>query len=278
VTKLEYTFKTDTLFKMLFVKHPDLLKRLVCELVGIRLNRIGEFIITNPEIPPESFGEKFCRLDINMTVDGQRVDLEIQVRNEGDYPERVLYHWAREYSSALPEGGDYIDLPKTMIVSIINFDLFDCKEYHSIFQPLEITRHTSLSDKMSLYFFELNKLPKDINADDMLLLWLKLFKADTEEELAKIEATEVPIMKQAIKAYHKITAASEFREMERLRSLARHNEAAALRHARDEGREEESKKWQNVVADKDAELADKDVKLADKDAEIARLREQLKKK
>ena len=278
MTKLEYTFKTDTLFKMLFVKHPDLLKRLVCELVGIRLNSIGEFIITNPEIPPESFGEKFCRLDINMTVDGQRVDLEIQVRNEGDYPERVLYHWAREYSSALPEGGDYIDLPKTMIVSIINFDLFDCKEYHSIFQPLEITRHTSLSDKMSLYFFELNKLPKDINADDMLLLWLKLFKADTEEELAKIEATEVPIMKQAIKAYHKITAASEFREMERLRSLARHNEAAALRHARDEGREEESKKWQNVVADKDAELADKDVKLADKDAEIARLREQLKKK
>jgi len=67
-------------------------------------------------------------------------------------------------------------------------------------------------------------------------------------------------MKQAIKAYHKITAASEFREMERLRSLARHNEAAALRHARDE----EKKKWQNVVADKDAE--------------IARLREQLKKK
>jgi len=67
-------------------------------------------------------------------------------------------------------------------------------------------------------------------------------------------------MKQAIKAYHKITATSEFREMERLRSIARHNEAAALRHARDE----ESKKCQNVVADKDAE--------------IARLREQLEKK
>jgi len=55
--------------------------------------------------------------------------------------------------------------------------------------------------------------------------------------------------------------------LERLRSLARHNEAAALRHARDEERE----KWQNVVADKDAEIADKE-------AEIARLREQLEKK
>jgi predicted transposase/invertase (TIGR01784 family) len=288
VTKLEYTFKTDTLFKMLFVKNPDLLKQLVCELIGIRLESISEFFITNPEMPPDSLGEKFCRLDINMMVDGKRVDLEIQVRNEGDYPERVLYNWAREYSSALTEGGDYIDLPQTVIVSIINFNLFDCNEYHSIFQPLEVTRHTQLSDKMSLYFFELNKLPKDIRADDMLLLWLKLFEAETEEDLAKIESLEVPIMKQAIKAYHKITAASEFREMERLHSLARHNEAAALRHARDE----ERKKWQNVVAGKDeeiagkdaeiagkdAEIAGKDAEIADKDEEIARLREQLGKK
>jgi len=33
--KLEYTFKTDTLFKMLFVQHPELLKKLVADLLGI---------------------------------------------------------------------------------------------------------------------------------------------------------------------------------------------------------------------------------------------------
>ena len=54
MTKLEYTFKTDTLFKMLFVKHIDLLKQLVSELLEIRLESIGEFYITNPEMPPES--------------------------------------------------------------------------------------------------------------------------------------------------------------------------------------------------------------------------------
>ena len=36
MTKLEYTFKTDTLFKMLFVKYPDLLKQLVAALLGIK--------------------------------------------------------------------------------------------------------------------------------------------------------------------------------------------------------------------------------------------------
>ena len=41
-------------------------------------------------------------------------------------------------------------------------------------------------------------------------------------------------MEKAIRAYHQITADSEFREAERLREMARHNEASALRHARDE--------------------------------------------
>ena len=238
VAKLEYTFKTDTLFKMLFVKHTDLLKQLVSELLEIRLESISEFYITNPEMPPESLGDKFCRLDINMTVNGQRVDLELQVKNEGDYPERTLFNWARLYSTALPAGGDYIDLPRTVIINIIDFNLFKCEEYYSEFRALEVTRHTQLTDKMSLYFFELNKLPQEVGADDMRLLWLSLFRADTEEELAKIESMEVPVMEQAIQAYHQITAESEFRELERLRELARHNEASALRHARNEGKAE----------------------------------------
>jgi len=271
MTKLEYTFKTDTLFKILFVQHPDLLKQLVSELLCIKLESIEQFVVTNPEMTSEGFGEKFCRLDINMTVNEQRVDLEIQVRNEGDYPERVLFHWAREYSSALPEGGDYLDLPRAVIISIINFNLFNCTEFHSEFQPLEVTRHTLLTDKMSLHFFELQKLPTNVSSDNMLLLWLSLFKADTEEELEKIKAMEVPVMKQAINAYHRITVSPEFKELEKMRSIARHNEAAALRHARNEERKLADTEWQSVVADKDA-------KLADKEAEIARLREQLGKK
>ncbi|MCL2102404.1 MAG: Rpn family recombination-promoting nuclease/putative transposase, partial [Fibromonadales bacterium] len=68
MAKLEYTFMNDMLFKMLFMRHPGLLKRLVAELLGIKFECIGEFEIRNPEMPPESLGDKFCRLDINMTV------------------------------------------------------------------------------------------------------------------------------------------------------------------------------------------------------------------
>ena len=78
MARLEHTFMTDTLFKMLFVKHQDFLKRFVARLLSIQLEQIGQFEIVNPELPPESFGDKFARLDINMAVNGQLVNLEIQ--------------------------------------------------------------------------------------------------------------------------------------------------------------------------------------------------------
>ena len=238
MSKLQYTFKTDTLFKMLFVKNQSLLKKLVAALLGIQEEDIQKFSVRNEEMPPEALGDKFCRLDINMMVNDQQVDLEIQVAYEGDYPERVMLYWAREFSTALPAGESYFMLPRTIIISILDFKLFHCEEFHSFFQPLEVTRHTLLSDKMGFHFFELKKLPKEVAGDNPLLLWLSLFNAETEEDLEKIRAMEVPEMEQAINAYYTITASPEFRELERLREKARHDEAQALYYAKQEGIQE----------------------------------------
>jgi predicted transposase/invertase (TIGR01784 family) len=254
LAKLEYTFKNDALFKMVFVKYPYLLQRLVAELLGIQFESIADFLIVNPEMPPDAIGDKFCRLDINMTVSGQRVDLEIQVADEGDYPERSLYYWAREYSSALSEGGKYSSLPRTIVVSIVAFNLFDCGEFHSEYQPLEVTRHTPLTDRQVLHYFELPKLPEVVNADDGLKLWLSLFNAETEEDLAKIEALEVSVMTEAIEAYRHVASTNELKEIERLRSRARHNEASALHHAEQIGAEREREKWQSVLEERDKAL------------------------
>ena len=252
MTKLEYTFKTDTLFKMLFVQHPHLLKHLVATLLAIPLESIEQFVITNPDIPPDTKGEKFCRLDINMAVNGQRVVLEVQVDNEGDYPIRSLYYWARSYSAALPKGRMYKELPRTVIISILDFDLFNASDFHSEFRPLEVKRHEQLYDKMSLHFFELKKLPAcELETSNKLLLWLSLFKANTEEELERIKALKEPVMEQAIEAYEKITVTTEFQERERQLDRARHNEASAIYNAEQRERE----KWQGVVAEQAAEIA-----------------------
>ena len=129
-------------------------------------------------------------------------------------------------------------MPRTVVISIINFNLFGCEEFHSEYQALEVRRHSPLTDKMSLHFFELPKIPGEISRDNKLLLWLSLFKADTPEDLEKIKAMEVKEMNEAISAYQRITVSPEFREMELARSLARHDEATALYYAEQKVREE----------------------------------------
>ncbi len=239
MTRLDFTLTNDALFKMLFVKYPELLKYLVAELLGIGIESIGVFEIRNPEMPPERLGDKFCRLDITMTINGQRVGLEVQVQDKGDYPARALYYWAKEYSTALPEGEPYEKLPRTILISIVDFELIDDSPvFQSEYRVLEVKRHTQLTDKLNLLFFELPKLPEPVNPENSLELWLSLFKAKTEEDLARIKALEVPVMNQTIEAYRSVAVSPEFQEIERVRSRARHDEAQALGQARREGHRE----------------------------------------
>jgi len=228
--------KTDTLFKILFTKYQDLLKRLVAALLGISYESIEQFIVINPDISPEELGKKFCRLDINMVVNGQKVDLEVQVTDEGNYPERSLFYWAREFSTGINEGEDYRDLPRTIVISILGYIQFpNSDKFHSEFQALEVTTHEPLTDKMVLHYYELPKLPPLGNPDNSRDLWLQLFNAQTEEELKKIEEMGVPIMSEAIAAYRHVAASDRFIQMEKARSKARHDEAQAIGNAERRG-------------------------------------------
>ena len=248
MTELKHKFTNDILFKLLFVKYPKLLKKLVAVLLKIPLDSIKNFEITNPEIPPEVLDGKFCRLDISMKVGGQLVDLEVQVEDEGDYPERSLYYWARKYSSALKKGMKYAELPRTIVISIVDFKMFDCPGFYSEFQILETTRHSPLSDRFSMPYFELPKLSDVVSANDHTELWLSLFRAKTEEELAKLEALEVPEMQEAIGAYRHVSVSEEFMELERMRSRSHHNEVSALGNAERRGREKGKAEERTAIA------------------------------
>jgi len=102
-----------------------------------------------------------------------------------------------------------------------------------------------------------------------------LFNANTEEDLKRLEALEVPDMEQAIGAYRQVSATDEFKEIERLRERARHNEASALRHAATQAADVERAKWQKVIAKKDAENA---ATIAEQAALIAKLQARLDEK
>ena len=173
------------------------------------------------------------------------------------------------YSASLPSGYDYSELPRTIIISIIDFELFDCEEVHSEFQVLEVKRHTPLTDKCSLHFFELPRMPDVdlINMGNEKDLWLALFNAETEEELDELTKNGGAVMGEAIKAYRGVTATEEFKSLEWLRAKTRRDESNALSHARKQERQQRDEHWQGIVVNVTAE----------KDARIAELEAQLKK-
>jgi len=194
----------------------------------------------------------------------------LQISDEGNYPERSLFYWAREYSLGIDEGQSYSLLPHTIVISILGFNQFPNPEkFHHEFQCLEVTTHAPLTDKMVLHFYELKKLPPLTDTDSGRDLWLKLFNAETEEELKKIESMGVSFMSEAVMAYRHVAASPEFREMERVRSKARHDEAQAIYNAEQRGEERANANWQGVVAEKDTTLAEQA-------ALIAKLQTQIK--
>ena len=180
-----------------------------------------------------------------------------------------MYYWAKNHTSALLVGEDYSALPRTIVISIVDFPMFGCKEYRSEFGVFEVNRHERLTDKLSLVFIELRKLPKEMDITNELELILSLFRAKTEEDLEKIEALEVPIMTQAVRTYRETVADRKFRELARLREKASHDEAQALANAAEKAKKAERKIWRAVVADKDATIADKDATIADNIAKLS---------
>ena len=139
-------------------------------------------------------------------------------------------------------------MPKTVLVSIVGFSLFECKDFFSEFALLETTRHELLTDKAKMRFFELTKLPQDIDTDDMMQVWLKVFSAETEEDIEELEKMEVSEVKEAIAAYKGITATDSYRELERAREKARNDEANALSVAEQRGEMRGEKKRNLEIA------------------------------
>ena len=264
MAKLKYSFKHDILFKMYFVRHQDQLMRLVALILQIPLGSITEFQIINTEMPPEAVSTKFCRLDINMKVNG-RLDLEVQVSDEGDFAKRAAYYGAREFSLGLPSGGAYSEIPPVIVISIIDFVLWKADKVHTIFHIWEDDEHELMIAELEWHYFELPKLGEEIDVNDELDIWLKIFDADTEEDIEKLLELEVPIVQQAISAYRELTGDREFLRLVRMREDAAHNEASALRHARQEGYRDADKKWQGVVEEQATLIAELQAKLTEKE-------------
>lgn len=232
--------KLDVIFKRVFGddKNKDIIAAFVSALLEIPRESIREIYINNVEPAPEYFEQKFSRLDLRLDVDGRAVNVEMQVNYEPDFKERTLFYWSKIYSDELKSGEEYGTLKRTVCINIINFNLFDCTDYHSHFKIMENERHEVLSDKFAIHFFELKKI-NNIKKNKPMEDWLNLINAETEVELMSIQqATNIPEIKDTIVMLRQLSSDEKIRQEAYYREKRLHDEATALGNARREGRAE----------------------------------------
>lgn len=229
--------KLDVIFKAMFGREgsEDILADFLSRLLEIPRQSIKRIIMDNVELIPDNYADKFSRVDLKMQVDERLINIELQINNEEHFRERTLYYWSRIYGSELKSGENYGRLKETICINIVNFNLFDCKEFHSHFKIMEKNRHEVLTDKFGIHFFELKKIGKSPNKDNPMELWLQLINAETEEELDMLENTNVQEINKAILVLRELNADENMRRLAEIREKALHDEASAINSAEERG-------------------------------------------
>lgn len=231
--------KLDIVFKKLFTSDDEVLKSFVADILDISKSDIKQIKVENPNILPSMIDGKQSQLDLKMSVDDKIVNIEIQLCNKGNFPDRSVYYWSKMFSDELKKSEDYAELKRTICINILDFKLFDDSSAYSKFLLLEETRHELLTDKCAIMFLELVKVNNKVDKNDRKKLWLQLLNAETEEELDMLEKTGVPEIQKAVVILHEMSADEQMRELARLREKAILDEKSAINYARSEGREEE---------------------------------------
>lgn len=227
--------KLDIIFKKLFTENQDLLQSFLCSILDISFDDVEELTIINPEILPNDPEGKQGALDLKVNINDKIVNIELQLHNEGNFKDRSLFYWTKNFADELKSGEDYIELKQTISINILNFNLFKCSEPYSKFALLETTRNEQLTDKCSILFFELKKIDKKINVSDRKLLWLQLINAETKEEFDMLEKTQEPAIRKAVIKLHEMSEDEKTKEIARSREKWLHDRVSALGYAKRTG-------------------------------------------
>ena len=235
--------KLDIIFKRVFgdKKNKNIIIAFLSDILEIPRKNIKEVYIDNVELPPEYLGEKFSRLDLKLEVqdindsENKIINIEMQVNSEPAFKERTLFYWSKMYSEELKSSEEYDSLKKTVCINIINFNLFTSPEYQSHFQILEKDRQELLTDKFSIYFFELKKVKKSQKGKPVED-WLNLINAEKKEELMALElSTNIPEVKDVIVKVRELSSDEKLRRLAYYREKRLHDEANAINGSKKEG-------------------------------------------
>ena len=239
--------------------HADILKGIISSFIDIPFENIKSAIVENPVSIGETITSKMMILDVKTLLNNdQIINLEMQVQNYNDWPERSLSYLCRCFDN-LQTGQGYLNVKGVYLIGFLDYTLFpEAPEFYSTYTLRNNKTNVLYTSKFAISVVDLNLINKATDDDihHNRHLWASFFKAKTWEEISMIAEKDNNIHMAASKLY-------QLSEDQRIRDEIWAREDF-IRCQNDR-----KNYYESEIATRDATLADKDVVIADKDATIA---------
>ena len=186
---IPYTFLNDYMFRVILQKHRNVLRSVVCACLKLKAEEVQDIVVQNPIELGEAIDDKTFILDINVLLNNNTIiNLEMQVLDLKDWPERSLSYLARSYDN-VAKGDEYINVKPVYHIGFLNYTLFPkYPEFFAKYRMMNIKNHNVYTTKFNLYVVDLTKieLATQEDIDTGLVYWTQVFKAKTWEELRQM--------------------------------------------------------------------------------------------
>ena len=150
--------------------------------------------ILNTYLRKEHEDDKQGILDVRVSLNNNmEIDIEIQLSELRVWADRSLFYLSKMYSEQIKPGQTYDVFKKCVGISILDFNLTDRKEYHSVYRLRDQKGH-EFSDVLEVHVIELKK---ELTGHGELEDWIRFFNVKREEDLKMIK-TKNPGILEAI--------------------------------------------------------------------------------
>ncbi len=198
--------KHDECIKEIF-RNKVVLKHFISDILGIPVEEIRSVRLINTFLWRKYRGQKLGILDVLAELDGEaKVNIEIQLKIVAYWDRRQIFYLSKLFTENLLSGEDYSLLKRCVGISILDFNLTDSKEYHNTYYLMN-RKGELFSDVFEIHTLELGKkLEGNRVVDD----WIRLFNAESEEDLGMIKTKNKGIL-EAIREVREINLRGRLR-------------------------------------------------------------------
>lgn len=228
--KLKVT--NDYVFKRIFGKQGNekILKDLLISILEIPIKEIE--VIHDSQLERTIKDNKVGILDIKAILNNNiTINIEMQVKDQSNMVDRSLYYWSNLYSNGLYKKEDYTQNNKTIVINILEFNIFKDGPYHEKCMIRRDYNGEVLTEDLEMHFIQIPKAEKE-KIKTTLDLWIRFIGNIKDEEVEKMkyevnEETRNAVM-EAQEEYWKIMADPVTRRLAELREKAIRDEVTNI--------------------------------------------------